>query len=196
MIYQSLNFLAEQVNAYLPTLDGNDGMPEKFVVLKNVAQLTEQEIMALDNVFITLVNISEESTMKNIPNYVQEGGNTIYRNAPVYLNLYVLFSCCVTQSYEKSLKFLSQIVTFFQGKNSFTHQNSPSPTGSRELKDFKFTLDLFSPTFEQANYLWSTLGGKQFPYVLYRMRLVEIFRDHRTESRGVIREIELNNSTS
>ncbi|WP_257657867.1 DUF4255 domain-containing protein [Parapedobacter lycopersici] len=194
MIYQSLSFLTEQVNAYLQTLEENADLPEKFVVLKNVAQLTEQESMALDNVFITLVNISEESTMKNIPNYKQEGGSTIYRNAPVYLNMYVLFSSCVTKSYEKSLSYLSQIVAFFQGKNTFTNQNSP--TLNEDLNNFKFTLDLFSPTFEQANYLWSTLGGKQFPHVLYRMRLVEVFRDNRTESRGIIKEIELNNSIS
>ncbi len=194
MIYQSLSFLTEQVNAYLQTLEENADLPEKFVVLKNVAQLTEQESMALDNVFITLVNISEESTMKNIPNYMQEGSSTIYRNAPVYLNMYVLFSSCVTKSYEKSLSYLSQIVAFFQGKNTFTNQNSP--TLNEDLNNFKFTLDLFSPTFEQANYLWSTLGGKQFPHVLYRMRLVEVFRDNRTESRGIIKEIELNNSIS
>jgi len=194
MIYQSMNFLAEQVNAYLQTLDENAALPEKFVVLRNVAQLTEQEIQALDNVLITLVNLSEETTLKNTPNYVQEGGQTVYRNAPVYLNLHLLFSSCVAKSYEKSLTYLSQIVAFFQGKNTFTNQNSP--TLNEDLNPFKFTLDLFSPTFEQANYLWSTLGGKQFPHVLYRMRLVEVFRDNRTESRGVIKEITIDNSIS
>ena len=187
MIYQSLIFLAEQLNAYLKTTDGNAGLADNFTKLKNVAHLTEDEIKNLDNVLITLVNISEEFTMKNNPNYVIEAGRANYRNAPLNLNLYVLFSACVTSSYEKSLIYLSHIVTFFQGKNTFTTQNSPT---QKDMGDFRLILDIYSPTFEQANYLWSTLGGKQFPYVLYRVRLVEIFMDKVTESRGVIKQIE------
>jgi hypothetical protein len=192
MIYQSLLFLAEQLNGYLQQVDSNWSI--NYVKLKNVAHLTEEEIKGLDNVLITLVNISEEFTMKNNPNYVRNGNDINYRNAPLNLNLYVLFAACVANSYEKSLISLSNIVTYFQGKNTFTKQNSP--TTKTDMGDFRLILDVYSPTFEQANYLWSTLGGKQFPYVLYRVRLIEIFMDRVTESRGVIKKIEFDERLS
>jgi len=194
MIYQSISFLAEQLNNYLKTTEGNSSLPSTFTQLKNIAHLTDEEIKNLDNILVTLVNISEEFTMKNNPNYVREGDNINYRNAPLNLNLYVLFSACNQSNYDKSLIYLSSIVEFFQGKNTFTKQNSP--TTKTGLKDFRLILDIYSPTFEQANYLWSTLGGKQFPYVLYRVRLVEILRDNVTESRGVIKQIELSEKLS
>lgn len=194
MIYQAVSFLAEQLNNYLKTTDGNSGLASTFTQLRNVAHLSDDDIKNLNNILVTLVNVSEEFTMKNNPNYVREGDNINYQNAPMYLNLYVLFSSCVTTSYEKSLIYLSQIVEFFQGKNTFTKQNSP--TSKTGMGDFRLHIDIYSPTFEQANYLWSTLGGKQFPYVLYRVRLVEIQRENVTETRGIIKQIELREKLS
>lgn len=116
MIYQTVSFLAEQLNNYLKTTDGNSGLSSSFTQLKNVAHLSDDEIKGLENILVTLVNISEEFTMKNIPNYVRNGDDINYRNAPMYLNLYVLFSACLHSSYEKSLIFLSHIVEFFRAR--------------------------------------------------------------------------------
>jgi len=62
--------------------------------------------------------------------------------------------------------------------------------------EFMLILDLYSPTFEQANYLWSTLGGKQYPHALYKMRLVEVKKDGVNEKRGVITQISLTENTA
>jgi len=72
----------------------------------------------------------------------------------------------------------------------FDHKNSS--TEVKELDEFNIIMDLYSPTFEQANYLWSTLGGKQHPYVLYKLRLAEMKRESRSEERGIIKEVQLN----
>ena len=146
-----------------------------------------------DNIFITLVNLSEEATLKNTPNYVKENFNTIYRNPPVFLNLFVLFSSCF-KNYNQALLFLTRTVEFFQGKNTFSVKNSVTQVTG--LENLKIVMDLYSPTFEQANYLWSTLGGKQRPFVLYKMRLVEIERESKEEIRGVIREIAVQDENS
>ena len=45
------------------------------------------------------------------------------------------------------------------------------------LNDFHIILDMHSLTFEQANYLWSTLGGKQHPFVCYKVRLIRLQRE-------------------
>ncbi|HEY9197288.1 MAG TPA: hypothetical protein VIM77_13520, partial [Mucilaginibacter sp.] len=70
MIYQAVSFLAEQLNNYLKTTDGNAGLSSSFTQLRNVAHLSDDEIKGLENILVTLVNISEEFTMKNLPNYV------------------------------------------------------------------------------------------------------------------------------
>jgi hypothetical protein len=193
MIYQSLSFLAEQLQQYFKLVEKtNANITNNFVQLKNVAHLTEEEIKNVNNVYLTLVNIAEETTMKNVPDYVRQNDQIVYRNSPQYLNLYVLFSSCVANSYDHALIYLSHIIHFFQGKNTFTTQNSV--TAHDGLGDFRLILDLYSPTFEQVNYLWSTLGGKQFPHVLYKIRIVEIIRDSTTESRGTITEIQVKNA--
>ena len=34
--------------------------------------------------------------------------------------------------------------------------------------------ELYTLTFEQINHLWGSLGGKQSPFVMYKVRLVKI----------------------
>lgn len=191
MLYESLLFLEEQVNKYFTLLHADDSnvfpAPAK---LENIAVLKEAEIENEEKIFITLVNISEEATLKNVAHFRRENATTVYENAPVYLNLYVLFSCCMHGAYDKSLLHLSYLIQFFQAKNTFTHKNSPTSAFGTDT-EFKLIMDLYSPTFEQANYLWSTLGGKQQPYALYKMRLVEMQRRAVKGTRGVITQISL-----
>lgn len=191
MLYESLLFLEGQLNNYFAKLhEENESIVSSPVKLENIAALKEDDLEAAENVFITLVNISEETTLKNVPHYRKENALTVYENPPVYLNLYVLFSCCMNGTYDKALMHLSCLLKFFQAKNTFTHKNSAT-TAFEEDTEFKLIMDLYSPTFEQANYLWSTLGGKQYPSALYKMRLVEVQRDGIREKRGLITEISL-----
>jgi hypothetical protein len=189
MLFKSLDFVREQLNQFLETFPvASPPSGASLATLENVGGLDDTTLQNAENVFITLVNLSEEATLKNTPNYVKENFTTVYKNAPVYLNLFVLFSCCF-KSYSHSLVALSRVVNFFQGKNTFTHTNSV--TNVSGMAPFKLILDLYSPTFEQVNYLWSTLGGKQRPFVLYKMRLLEIERESTEEIRGVIQKVQL-----
>lgn len=192
MLYESLLFLEGQLNKYFEKLhnEENESIGSSPVKLENIAALKEDALDSADNIFVTLVNISEETTLKNIPNYRKENAVTVYENPPVYLNLYILFSVCIHGAYDKALMHLSYLIKFFQAKNTFTHKNSAT-TIFGEGVSFKLIMDLYSPTFEQANYLWSTLGGKQYPFALYKMRLLEIEKDSIVEKRGLITEITL-----
>ena len=193
MLFKSLEFLKEQLNRYLDTFPTDDpNVPRPIAKLENIAGLDEAALKEVDNILLTLVNISEEATMKNSPHFEKAFPTTIYRNPPVYLNLFVLFTACL-KKYDHALLLLSRVVRFFQGKNTFNNKNSA--TQVKDLTDFTITMDLYSPSFEQSNYLWSTLGGKQHPFVLYKLRLVEIQRESTEETRGIIKEIKLNEST-
>jgi Pvc16 N-terminal domain len=191
MLFKSLEFLKEQLNGYLDSFPSDDppGVQRPIAKLENIAGLDEAALKEADNILLTLVNISEEAALKNTPYYVKDFPNTIYRNPPVYLNLFILFTACL-KKYDHALVLLSRVVRFFQGKSNFNSKNSVT-----QVKDFeKFTIimDLYSPSFEQSNYLWSTLGGKQHPFVLYKLRLVEMERESTEETRGIIKEITLN----
>ena len=190
MLFKSLDFLREQLTIYLSDkLPENQGLVLKDLVkLENIAVLDETAIKNSDSIFISLVNIAEETTLKNIPHYEKAFPNTIYRNPPIYLNLFILFSA-VFKKYDIGLILLSHTIRFFQGKHVFDHKNSS--TEVKDLDEFNIIMDLYSPSFEQANYLWSTLGGKQHPYVLYKLRLAEMKRENRSEERGIVKEVQL-----
>jgi hypothetical protein len=196
MIYQALKFLAGQLGSYFSGLEkpgSLDAVPE--VLLQNVSRLSDDEMKKANNVFLTLVNLSEEATMKNFPGtFVVNSNEVHYDNPPINVNLYVLFTACMA-NYEYALIYLSHVISFFQGKYSFTRQNSVTTVDGLP-DDFHIILDLYSLTFEQANYLWSTLGGKQQPYVCYKVRLLSISRESTRETRGVIKQIRIDDQVN
>lgn len=202
MIYQALKLIATELNTYLDSLtEASDDL----VLLGNIAMI-ESKMEAgggggggaaplEDKILLTLVNIQEENTLKNLPAQRLDSfaKQTEYRNPAVNLNLYILFSV-TNNNYQNALLYLSRIISFFQGKRIFTNQNTPVPSATPSIEDmenFRLIMDLYSPNFEETNYLWGTLGGKQFPSVLYKVRLVEIEREDLVkETRGIIKTIQ------
>lgn len=194
MLFKSIEFLKEQLNLYLDSFPVNDppNVQSPIAILENIAGLDETTLKEKNNILVTLVNINEEASLKNTPHYVKSFPNTIYSNPPVYLNLFVLFTACL-KKYDHALVLLSRVIQFFQGKNTFNNKNSI--TQVKDFDNFRIVMDLYSLSFEQTNYLWSTLGGKQHPFVLYKLRLVEMERESTEETRGVIKEISLNENS-
>jgi hypothetical protein len=190
MIYRTLLFLSEQLNAYIDQVRSNtDGIPTPYVILQNISRLDEEALKTTNKVLLTLVNLAEETTLKNNPANFVKNNITEYGNPPVNLNLYVLFSVCMV-NYELALRYLSYTINFFQGKSVFTLKNSF--TNVDDLPDdFQIILELCSLSFEQENYLWSTLGGKQHPFALYKARMIRMERKSTKETRGVIKQIKI-----
>ncbi|MBN1340830.1 MAG: DUF4255 domain-containing protein [Bacteroidales bacterium] len=191
MIFQILELLTGQLNSYYTGLEkpsGLDNIPT--AILKNISLLDDEALQSTNNIILTLVNISEESTMKNNPAHAIRNNQMVeYNNPTVNLNLYVLFSLCMT-NYDHALIYLSHTINYFQGMYTFNRQNSVS-TEDGLPDDFYVIMDLHSLTFEQTNFLWSTLGGKQHPFVLYRLRLLQMQRKSTMETRGTIKQVRI-----
>lgn len=175
MLYEALQILTNEVNI---SFLGNEHLDEIQVVLDNIAlaETDDERAEAMSNkVVVTLLTIDEEITLRNFPNNRVQNGTVTYRNDKVNLNLYVLFSGNLT-SYTDSLLAISKVIEFFQGKNTFTQSNSSFNRvwPFDQLTDFKFTMELYTPDFEDLNYIWGTLGGRQFPSALYKLSLVSI----------------------
>jgi hypothetical protein len=120
------------------------------VHLSNIAFMdtagTSQEVNTPTGIIISLVNIEEESTLKNGKNFRKNPatGRVDYENPPVYLNLYILFSVNVN-SYDLALQSLSTIIQAFQGEYFFRR--------TIDGEQIEISLDLYTMTFEQINHL-------------------------------------------
>ncbi|MBL7699279.1 MAG: DUF4255 domain-containing protein [Chitinophagaceae bacterium] len=191
MIASALQLLIHELEQFLKRQDDS-----VEIRLDNIALLETSGSNSLtDSIIISLVNIEEESTKKNHPALKRPFGNTaIYENPPVFLNLYILLTCNYSgDKYVDALRRLSSIIKFLQRNPSFS--NTSSLTGGMvgadpDLPDLRFTMELYTLTFEQINHLWGSLGGRQIPFVLYKLRLVSI-SDHVTvRETPLIEEIE------
>lgn len=178
MIFEIIQIITEQVNNYLVEI----GL-DKSVVAENIAFLESQKDdvadLLKDGVALTVINLAEEATLKNFPNHAIENAKTIYKNSIINLNLYILFSAN-RDKYVNSLKDISKIIEFFQGKRLFTQANTiynRSSSAMSNVDNFRFTVELYTPTFEELNYIWGTLGGKQLPSALYKVSMIQIERN-------------------
>jgi len=101
--------------------------------------------------------------------------------------------------YVQALKRLSLVIEFFQGKNVFTPATASVPLppelsdlSNPEIASLKLNLELYTLTFEQINHLWGSLGGRQIPFVMFKVRLVSITERSVRREVPLIEEIETN----
>jgi hypothetical protein len=187
MIEEAILILRDELQAYINNHDASVN-----VVVDNIGLLeTSRGDTLTNNIVITLVNIEEESTLKNQPALKRPlTTNAIYKNPPVFLNLYILFTSNYTgNDYPLALKRLSYIIRFLQSKNVFATSSSVTGSGidlsEDDILSLKFTMELYTLTFEQINHLWGSLGGRQVPFAMYKLRLVAI------SEHAVLREVPL-----
>lgn len=147
---------------------------------------------------LSVVNIREEKSLKNLSGYTRNDVTlrTVYENPPVFLNFQILVTATHTD-YTNALLVLSRAIRFFQFKNTLTQDNvapvslnNNAPANALDqLESFRMIFDLYSASMEEINHLWGTLGGKQYPFALYMLRMLDLkFRAIHGEA-GVITEI-------
>lgn len=195
MIFRAMEFLRANLEAHI---QGVPTLSSLSVVLNNIATIKDspdtQDQDESDVLVISLVNIQEEFTFKNLPPVRKSDILPAFTAPPAYINLYLLFSANY-KSYTNALVVLSRVIGYFQANKKFTFSSNPVnvniPSASMgEDNDLSLTLDLYSLTFEQINHLWGSLGGKQVPFVLYKARLIEIDVSVEKGGGGYIQEIQ------
>lgn len=203
MLAHALTIVANELEAHLSDTYGAPALTPQ-VRLGNIAEgvsgggPANGGAMPRDVLGISMVNIREEKSLKNVPSYVRNDATlrVLYRNPPVFLNFHILLVATHT-SYSNALLVLSRAIKFFQFANVFD-QDSVSPAALTtnaptnpldQLETFKLIFDIYSPTMEEVNHLWGTLGGKQYPFALYTLRLLELtFKATQSEA-GLITEV-------
>ena len=198
MIASALDLLVNEVNQYISNIDPM--ADEKEVALGHISlveSMSTAEEGTAKNMILSLVNLEEEKRLKNNGRVVkiddEFGARTQLSNPPITLNLYLLFSSSYPD-YFTSLRRLSQVIEFFQGKFVFTLSNSRGSASDEakdlaRLVDIKMVLDIHTLNFEQINDLWGSLGGKLVPFVMYRTRLMVLQREAPLQEGPVITEV-------
>jgi hypothetical protein len=198
MIIQTMELIRRNLNVFL---SNNVLVTPEPVILGNIAYATpDNPATPTDEsaqIYMTLVNVEEESTLKNLPAVRQsEIRPMAYVNPALHLNIYLLFSAN-HQNYTRAMEDLGRILLFFQGNRIFTVSKTPvASTGlfatlEEQENNMKIILDLMSPTFEQVNHLWGSLGGKQLPFLLYKARKLEIDSEQTLQRGDPIENIQI-----
>ena len=190
MLKETVQFFAEELNKYFTLKLGapSDGAR---VVPGNAARAYDNDTLAgaesiLNKAILSIVNIEEDRVSKKQENYVRTDMTVRYKSPPLYLNIYMLVAIN-RNNYAQSLTWLGHALQFFQFQNVFTPTTHPS----LDSRIQKLIVELHTLNFEQINHLWSTLGGKYLPSVMYKIRQVTLDEDLIIGSAGVIKEIQL-----
>lgn len=165
MIFPAMDVIRQELNA--------GGV---LAELGNISELASPagNITGSDaDIIISLVNIEENRVSRNPQGYLKSGTDLYLKNPAVHLYLTLLFTSAKNEAgYEKAILHVQEVVQFFQTKYVFDHLNTPSLAVYPGID--KLILDMVTLSLEQLNNLWSVLGGKYQPSVLYRMRMVTI----------------------
>lgn len=202
MLHTSLTFLTNELNEYLKLRTGTPTVDRVF--LTSVATESGGVVIPNKSLGLSLINIEEERVYKDQKSSViNNNGNVEYVNPEIKLNLYVLISANfqdimendTSDDYVEGLKQLSLIISFFQAKNVFTPDNSPTLTSyDKNLK--RLVVELYSYSFEQLYNFWSVVGTKYLPSVLYKIRLVSFQEGEFFDSGVPIEKIGIDNKTT
>lgn len=196
MIAHALTIVRNELERHLETFGGNSPHAD----LGNPAEVASPQGngAARNKLLLTVVNIQEERTLKNVPTYVRDDValRVRYENPPTFLNLAVLVTA-THASYADALLALSRALLFFQFHNVFTPESVDPQSLSDgvpvndldRLVDFKLIFNLWSPTMEEVNDMWGMLGGKQFPFALFSMRMLELKLQGAQREAGLITEV-------
>jgi len=166
MIELALKFLSDEANGFMARRLGLD--LGKLDVGPFVDYTTGALSIGMDTTRMTLFQIEEERVMREqLPVRQIVGGRELTLPPPLKVNLIVVISGRF-QKYDQCLRQLSLLLTFFQAHPIFTPAGYPSmPAGIERL-----SIELLNYGPEQLNQLWTCLGSKHLPAMVYRVRML------------------------
>jgi hypothetical protein len=184
MISETLTFLSKEINKFLNQKLG--ATTDARLVLGNIARVGDGDTgtnSLANKIVLSLINVEEDKVAKIRENFTRADSSVIYKNPPLLVNLYILIAANMNV-YSDNLKMVTYIMQFFQAFNHFTPATHPG----LDMRITQINADLFTLNFEQINHLWSTLGGKYLPSVMYKIRQISVEDDHPLETEGKLIE--------
>ncbi len=173
MIHNVLPVISAELNTYLKSrFDLNE---DRLVLSNLINQDGSVAIEGANKVVCSLINLEEETTMKANGGMSFAGGGFVTGGPDINVNLTVMFSAFFQgKNYVEALKFLSGIVYFFQSKPVFNSSNTPGLSANTE----KVCFDIITMPLRDLNSVFSMIGMKYLPSVLYRVRMLTFSSDN------------------
>lgn len=171
MLQSALMFIKQQLDQ---TLINGFELDESITVLNHLIQQGGSFPEKNQNkMVITLINLDYETNKAYSGNRYRLPDNNFTTIQPDSLfNVDLLFTASF-DDYEEALKFLNATIAFFQATPSFNTKVTPSiPEG---IKTLNFEIENIS--FSETHNLWSAMGAKYQPSIIYKVRHVVIQSD-------------------
>jgi len=168
MINAAVGHLAGRLNEYLKQAYT---LTEDIVTMSGLVDMHGHAVADTNNRLVVFLTHIERDTGPYRQSLPGEAGASRATTtvAPLYLNLYVMVAANYTGgNYEDSLKLISGAITFFQRYPVFDHQSSPS----LDARIGRLVLEIENLNIRELSNLWTMLGGKYLPSVLYKVRLM------------------------
>ncbi len=160
----------------------------------NLEDIKIDSLQSLQNsnaqgIIMALLNVEQESTLKNLPNSRVQNERVFYQTPPFSINLQLVLAFHFEQ-YITSIQYLADTANFFHKKKWFSTENQ------REEQPFPSTLgrlvvDFQNIGLEQLNHIWSISGGIHHPALFYKVRLLRLEQDEAIEG-PAIKTVEIN----
>jgi hypothetical protein len=167
MIYQAFNCLQQELNHYLMR---KFQLQDEKAILGPVFEESDNVSEAHKNkVIMSMTNFAHE---KNAPYATQmpATANSSAQSTPRNFNVDLL-TTAMFDDYKESLKFLSEVLYFFQEKPRYTQANSPGLASEIH----RINIEILETNYQELQSLWNTMGAHYMPSVLYRVRIAGAF---------------------
>ncbi|MEM9338104.1 MAG: DUF4255 domain-containing protein [Bacteroidota bacterium] len=167
MIQNVLPVVAKELNDYLKSRFNS--LEDKVVMSNIMDQSGSLAIEGNNKVVFSLINITEETTLKAGSSEQMMGGSYAQFSPSVHVNLTVLLSTQFNpKNYTEALRYVSGVIYFFQSKPLFTYENTPGLDPNIN----KLHFDLQSMSTHDLMSLFSLMGAKYTPSVIYRVKML------------------------
>ncbi len=165
MISSVVQTVANELNEFFKL---KFGVSEERVIISNlVNQDGSASVKDENRIILSLALIQEEK----MGAYKASGSISPGGVKPIAINLFLLFSASFNEKLNiDAMKFISAVIAFFQNKPVFNQQNSPGLSEGME----KLSFEIFNMSIQEQSNLWSTIGAKYLPSILYKVRVITV----------------------
>ena len=165
MISAVLQTVANELNEFFKL---KFGISDERVVISNLVNQDGSAAVKDENRIILSLALIQEEKMGA---YKASGSISPGGVKPIAINLFLLFSASFNEKLNiDATKFISAVIAFFQNKPVFNQQNSHGLTDGME----KLSFEIFNMSIQEQSNLWSTIGAKYLPSILYKVRVITV----------------------
>jgi len=137
------------------------------------------EVEIDESIILSLVSIEEENAMKNNYPLKQVGSAFMQEKSAVYVNIFLLFSSKY-KNYNTALEAISQVIACFQTSRKVFFM--------ADGLEQQAIMNLHNLGFENLNNLWTVMGGRYLPSVIYKARIL-MYQQSPPENGSLITDI-------